>query len=146
MSRFKSFGGRKVREIAPSKGEKRYRRHNLHKPGTLGNGRRYKELDCVRLFYNLQKMGWTFGFTITASSPRGFKYEAAGATPEECFLKAFGQWKKEMPKPEKKVAYTKVVKPKIQMSKPAPRLALDDFQPDRYGVIKASWERNLVAA
>lgn len=89
----RSFGGRQIREMSPSKGPKRFRPHRGHKAGaTLTNGRKYQALDVVRLFYNLQAMSWTFAFTITATSPRGFKYEAAGATPEECFLKAFGHY------------------------------------------------------
>lgn len=134
------FGGRQMRDMAPSKGAKRFRPRKVYKPEKGGIGRRYKELDCVRLFYNLQKMGWTFAFTIEATSPRGFKYAAAGGTPEECFLKAFGQWKKEIQKPKKPPVMTmkKVTIEKV-MARPAPRLDLDEY-PSHSGAVRATWE------
>jgi hypothetical protein len=71
------------------------RKRRLHKsPIGLKPAERRKKV--ARMREVLGRQGWTFEFSVQASSPRGFRYSATGDSPEECFLRAFGEWKSEM--------------------------------------------------
>lgn len=84
-----------IRESAPSKGKSRLG-HRGHKPGNVLGKPRVRAVKVVRMYEALLSSGWHFRFKVQAISPRGFSYEADGDTAEEAFLKAFGEWRKEL--------------------------------------------------
>jgi hypothetical protein len=95
MSR-KHHGPLKLRDIAPSKGERRFKyKHKGHKPSNVLPFRA-RAVKVVRMFNSLQENGWSFVFKVHAMSPRGWPYEGEGATAEEAFLKAFGAWEQDV--------------------------------------------------
>src|SRR6267142_1606456 len=93
----------RVRDRVRLINKKRWRRHKTLdqlKPiaGDLSRSPldRSRPAKVVRMFENLTKSGWKFSFKVQATSPHGFPYSADGATPIEAFLKAFGQWQKDV--------------------------------------------------
>jgi hypothetical protein len=63
----------------------------MHKPIDGGvSSRQSSERKVARMLTVLQGHKWNFKFKVEALSPRGFRYEAEGATREEAVLKAFG--------------------------------------------------------
>lgn len=92
----KRHGPQRVRDIAPSKGERLVKRiHRGHKPANVLPFRA-RAVKVVRMFNALQENGWQFTFKVEAMSPGGWPYKAEGATAEEAFLKAFGVWEENL--------------------------------------------------
>jgi hypothetical protein len=154
---------RQIRDMAPSKGAKRFRARRGHQP-TNNCKPKLRALDTVRLFNVLREREWTFEFKVEALSPRGFKYEARGATPEEAFLRAFGQWQKDfanhfadlIPKIPGLLAGMKKAefKPKPAGSSNDERaraiaqrsLRLEQATAGPGGILRARWEKSPVTA
>lgn len=69
---------------------------------------------------------WEIKFKVEALSPTGFRYSADGETGEEAFLRAFGQWRRELfaAPPKVPVTLAKPVVPKPPPSEAPAVLAI----------------------
>ena len=123
----------KIREGRPSKGEKLFPKRKPLCKGRPIDARASlpHSLRVVRMFDALAERGWTFRFKVEAVSPRGFSYSAEAPTPIEAFLKAFGQWRKEV------VAFTPKIPAIVAGTKrppePIPKAYLSDLIRDAMG-------------
>lgn len=88
------YGPLKIREIAASKGKKRFKKRAPHQPCDIDARERKNRIETVvRMSVNLKEKGWKLTFVVDAVSPHGWKYRGEGGTPDEAFLKCFRLWK-----------------------------------------------------
>lgn len=84
------YGPRKIREMVPSKGAKRFLKHAPHSPCDIESRERKDRIaDVVRMSVTLKEKSWKLTFFVDAVSPHGWKYHGEGGTPDEAFLKCF---------------------------------------------------------
>jgi len=86
-----------IRQSAPSKGPKRYRRRmKAFVPGQNVLMLQGVQTRVRSLVVGLKEKGWKFEFKVTARSPRGFVYNAEAASMDQAVLQVVGLWKAEI--------------------------------------------------
>lgn len=68
-----------IRPSSPSQGKNRYPRHSMHTSPRDGVPHRERKKRIEGMYANLKVLGWSFEFTVLATSPHGFTMQGGGS-------------------------------------------------------------------